>query len=160
MISKRKRGGNDMDEKIIGIRKNGMLALLIITLLYGLAIAGTIYGNILMREKDNPILLIVSIIWLAIGWFPYMGLKVIKPQEALVLTLFGKYVGTLKEDGFYFVNPFCTAINPAAKTKLSQSGDVNNALQKANINSASRSGADMELTSKKISLKIMTLNNI
>lgn len=159
MISKRKRGGNDMDEKIIGIRKNGMLALLIITLLYGLAIAGTIYGNILMREKDNPILLIVSIIWLAIGWFPYMGLKVIKPQEALVLTLFGKYVGTLKEDGFYFVNPFCTAINPAAKTKLSQSGDVNNALQKANINSASRSGADMELTSKKISLKIMTLNN-
>lgn len=148
-----------MDEKIIGKHKNGMLALLIITALYGLAIAGAIYGSIMLVEKDNPILQVISIIWLIIGWIPYIGLKVIKPQEALVLTLFGKYVGTLKEDGFYFVNPFCTAVNPAAKTKLSQSGDVNNALQKTSISSASRSGADIELTSKKISLKIMTLNN-
>lgn len=50
--------------------------------------------------------------------------KVLKPQEALVLTLFGKYVGTIKEAGFYFVNPFCVAVNPAASTKLNQSGDV------------------------------------
>lgn len=35
-----------------------------------------------------------------------MGIKVLKPQEALVLTLFGKYVGTLKEEGIYYVNPF------------------------------------------------------
>jgi regulator of protease activity HflC (stomatin/prohibitin superfamily) len=51
------------------------------------------------------------------------GLKVIKPQEALVLTLFGDYKGTIREEGFYFVNPFCTAVNPAAATKLAQSGD-------------------------------------
>lgn len=50
--------------------------------------------------------------------------KVLKPQEALVLTLFGKYVGTIKEAGFYFVNPFGVAVNPAASTKLNQSGDV------------------------------------
>ena len=48
----------------------------------------------------------------------------LKPQEALVLTLFGKYVGTLKGAGFFFVNPFCTAVNPAAATKLNQSGDA------------------------------------
>lgn len=59
-----------------------------------------------------------------LAWIPFLGLKVLKPQEALVLTLFGKYTGTLKGDGFYFVNPFCTAVNPAAKTKLNQSGDV------------------------------------
>lgn len=53
-----------------------------------------------------------------------MGLKVLKPQEALVLTLFGRYVGTLKDDGFYYVNPFCVGVNPAAKTRLGQSGDV------------------------------------
>ena len=59
------------------------------------------------------------------GIFLLCGLKVLKPQEALVLTLFGDYIGTLKGQGFYWVNPFCTAVNPAAGTKLSQSGDVN-----------------------------------
>lgn len=68
--------------------------------------------------------MVVSIVVLSLGWFPLIGLRVLKPQEALVLTLFGKYVGTIREAGFYFVNPFCTAINPAAATKLAQSGDI------------------------------------
>ena len=74
----------------------------------------------------------------------------------MVLTLFGKYVGTLKEEGFYFVNPFCTAVNPAAKTRLNQSGDVNDA-NKALAAAAQASAA--EAAGKRISLKIMTLNN-
>ena len=41
------------------------------------------------------LLLVVGCIWIAIGWVPLMGLKVLKPQEALVLTLFGNYIGTL-----------------------------------------------------------------
>ena len=49
-----------------------------------------------------------------------------------MLTLFGKYVGTLKEPGFYFVNPLCSAVNPAAKTKLNQSGDVKSGSNAAN----------------------------
>ncbi len=144
-----------MEEKIIGTKKNGMLALLITVMLYVLAIAGTIFGAML----DSYMIIIISIIWLVIGWIPFMGLKVIKPQEALVLTLFGKYIGTLKEDGFYFVNPFCVAVNPAAKTKLSQSGDVKDILHKTNIQNTSGPTGDMEISSKKISLKIMTLNN-
>ena len=47
-----------------------------------------------------------------VGIIILCGLKVVKPNEALVLTLFGKYYGTLKGAGFYFVNPFCTAVNP------------------------------------------------
>ncbi len=94
-----------------------------------------------------------------IRWILFLGLKVIKPQEALVLTLFGKYVGTLKQEGFYFVNPFCSAVNPASKTKLGQSGDVAAGSGKSvQINTATQS-VDMELYNKKISLKIMTLNN-
>ncbi|HAG13459.1 MAG TPA: hypothetical protein DCG49_06310, partial [Ruminococcus sp.] len=80
----------------------------------------------------------------------------LKPQEALVLTLFGKYIGTLKEDGFYWVNPFCTAFNPAAATKLRQSGDVSGEAIGAAITKNDAISAEM---SKKISLKIMTLNN-
>ena len=59
-------------------------------------------------------LMLLAIIWISIGWIPFLGLKVLKPQEALVLTLFGKYVGTLKDAGFYWVNPFCSSVNPAA----------------------------------------------
>ena len=80
----------------------------------------------------------------------------LKPQEALVLTLFGKYVGTLKNSGFYFVNPFCTAVNPAAGTKLNQSGDVKV------LGAKQPSGGidvSIDIPTKKISLKIMTLNN-
>ena len=80
-----------------------------------------------------------------------------------MLTLFGKYYGTLKDDGFYFVNPFCVGVNPAAQTKLNQSGDVNSH-KKSAFNLTLGSGADAaaqssEMTSKKISMKIMTLNN-
>ena len=74
------------------------------------------------------------------------GLKILKPQEALVLTLFGNYVGTLKGEGFYWVNPFCSPVNPAAGTVLNQSGDV-------------KSTRLSEPDGKKMSLKIMTLNN-
>ena len=108
----------------------------------------------IIDSSGNPVLFIIAIFGLGAAIILCGGLKVLKPQEALVLTLFGKYMGTLKEDGFYFVNPFCSSINPAAKTKLSQSGDVNNG---GVVNSAANVSA--ETTSKKISLKIMTLNN-
>lgn len=91
-------------------------------------------------------ILIISIVILCVVWIPLCGLRVLKPQEALVLTLCGKYQGTIKGDGFYCVNPFCTAVNPAASTKLAQSGDTQtkegdlnlNALISENVSSASK----------------------
>lgn len=88
-----------------------------------------------------------------------MGFKVIRPKEALVLTLFGDYIGTINEPGFYFVNPFSIAVNPAAKTRLGQSGDVDSNVP---LNIATLAEQKIIYTSgndKKISLKIMTLNN-
>ncbi len=143
-----------MEEKMITGKKHGMAALFGILLLFVLSIAALIAGGMMIDSSGNPVLFILAILGLGAAIILCGGLKVLKPQEALVLTLFGKYVGTLKEDGFYFVNPFCSSINPAAKTKLSQSGDVNNG---GAVNSAANVSA--EATSKKISLKIMTLNN-
>ena len=155
-----------MNEKILSTKKNGMGMLLLFSFLYMIAIAGCIFSAISMGFSVTApaiIVLIISIIWLSIGWVPFLGLKVLKPQEALVLTLFGNYVGTLKEAGFYFVNPFCTSVNPASKTKLSQSGDVDtNAKKNANLSNIlgiSTTGTAEESSSKKISLKVMTLNN-
>ncbi|MBR4143045.1 MAG: SPFH domain-containing protein, partial [Firmicutes bacterium] len=90
-----------------------------------------------------------------------LGLKVIRPQEALVLTLFGKYVGTLKGEGFYHVNPFCVSVNPAANTRLSQSGDVDSGEKTSLLATLATSGKQTgEIgASKKISLKVMTLSN-
>jgi regulator of protease activity HflC (stomatin/prohibitin superfamily) len=85
----------------------------------------------------------------------------LKPQEALVLTLFGKYIGTLKGEGFYWVNPFCSAVNPAADTRLGQSGDVTTNSDASSLAALVTSSAEVKVksTNKKLSLKIMTLNN-
>ena len=139
-----------MKEIVLSTKKNGMAVLLLTTLLYILATVGVILSAVFQVIW----LMVICIVWLSIGWFPYIGLKVLKPQEALVLTLFGKYIGTLKGDGFYFVNPCCTAVKPAAKTRLNQSGDVDGGTKTIKSDASSA-----ELLSKKISLKIMTLNN-
>lgn len=138
-----------MTEKILTNKKNGMAVLILTTLLYLAAIGVLIIGI----GKNLPVIGVIAGIWLLIGWIPYLGLRVLKPQEALVLTLFGKYIGTIKGDGFFFVNPFCTAVNPAAETKLNQSGDV----VPTNKNHP-MTGASLP-TNKKMSLKVMTLNN-
>ena len=151
-----------MKEKILSNRKNGMAVLLLLILLYAAALAATIFGGIKMDEGAGwgVALLAVGVLWLSLGWAPFLGLKVLKPQEALVLTLFGKYIGTLKEEGFYFVNPFCVAVNPAAKTKLNQSGDVDGGTSGAAALNLVLSGqGNVEMTNKKISLKAMTLSN-
>ncbi|MDD6615551.1 MAG: SPFH domain-containing protein [Lachnospiraceae bacterium] len=149
-----------MEEKVLNNRKNGMIMMIWFIVLYLAAIAACAAGGMIVSDGGNPVLLIISIVWLCIGWIPFLGLKVLKPQEALVLTLFGNYVGTLKEDGFYFVNPFCSAVNPAAKTKLNQSGDVDSGSRKSVLQiSGGEASVHMDTASKKISLKVMTLNN-
>lgn len=144
-----------MSENVLKGKRNGMLVLILILLLYVAAVAGMVLG---FMNELLP-LAMISILILCIGWIPALGLKVLKPQEALVLTLFGKYVGTLKDEGFYFVNPFCTSVNPAAKTKLKQSGDVNDGEKHSASLSALLGGSSAETEDKRISLKIMTLNN-
>ncbi len=146
-----------MTEKILNGKKNGMLVLVLDVLLLLASFGGVIVGGMMMDAGESPVLFVVSIIIMCIGWIPLLGLRILKPQEALVLTLFGKYVGTIKGDGFYAVNPFCSSVNPAAKTKLNQSGDVSSLVKAAATGTAG--SVDMELYSKKLSLKIMTLNN-
>ena len=147
-----------MQEKVLDNKKNGMAMMMLFILLYAAAAALTAVGATFYWIP----LIVIGIIWLSLGWIPFCGLKVLKPQEALVLTLFGKYVGTLKDAGFYWVNPFCSSVNPAAKTKLNQSGDVdggNSAKSVLVAATGANASANASVPNKKISLKIMTLNN-
>lgn len=145
-----------MKEKILKGKKNGMLVLFLSILLYIAEFVGLILGASMEQGVVATLLWVVSIVGLCVTWILWLGLKVLRPQEALVLTLFGKYAGTLKDAGFYFVNPFCTAVNPASKTQLNQSGDVKTVNTKNEVNGYA---SYPEATTKKISLKIMTLNN-
>lgn len=143
-----------MEEKVLSKKRNGMAVLCGILLLYAASVVGIYFGAV---NAYNAVIF-ASIFLIVVATILLPGLKVLKPQEALVLTLFGNYVGTLKEDGFYFVNPFCSSVNPAARTKLNQSGDVNDSATMLAIASKT-TGINMEAYSSKISLKIMTLNN-
>ncbi len=141
---------NIVKEKVLTNKKHGMLVLVLTILLHLAAIGLLVYGGV----TENIPFIAIGGAYCALGWIVLPGLKVLKPQEALVLTLFGKYIGTIKNEGFYFVNPFCSAVNPAANTKLSQSGDVD----AKNAKPVATNG-NAEFVSKKISLKIMTLSN-
>ena len=144
-----------MQEKIITGRKYGMAALLGYLVLLAAAVLAIIYGAV----RGHVFFVVLGVLYVSLGWIALCGLRILKPQEALVLTLFGKYIGTLKGEGFYYVNPFCSAVNPAANTKLSQSGDVDGAKNGIVIAAGQTSGSIEVAMNKKISLKIMTLNN-
>lgn len=158
-----------MEEKVLKKNKNGMVMLMLFIALYVVAIAAIVSGAIMTETAESAksviaiILIVIGVVYVGLGWIFFLGLKVLKPQEALVLTLFGKYVGTIKEAGFYYVNPFCTAVNPAAETKLNQSGDVAANNKKIDLSGMSgvtlSAGGNAQMTNKKISLKVMTLNN-
>ncbi len=137
-----------MNEKTIGTKKNGMAMMLLLIAVIMASAAGFV-GSVFLIEGSSPVLGTVLLILCILIFFGALiclgGLKVLKPQEALVLTLFGNYLGTLKGEGFYWVHPFATAVNPAANTVLNQSGDVKTGVAQAG--------------SMKMSLKIMTLSN-
>lgn len=147
---------NSAQEKIIKV-KSGWTVLILSILLYAADIFALGICGMKMENSYGEVsglyvaLFVLTMIYVCLGWIWWLGLKVIGPNEALVLTLFGKYIGTLKDEGFFYVNPFCAAVNPAAKTKLNQSGDVSA--------DSAQAAAQAQTISKKISLKVMTLNN-
>lgn len=144
-----------MEEKILKGKKYGMVMMLLLIALYVLSILAIIFGAI----REHYLFVILGAVYFVFGWIFLPGLKILKPQEAFVLTLFGKYYGTLKGAGFYYVNPFCTAVNPAAKTKLNQSGDVDASSKGIVLNTAGAESVSIDTTGKRVSLKLMTLNN-
>lgn len=149
-----------VEEKVLKA-KSGMQVLLLALALHILSVAILINGIMRINRGESGVLFIlVGVAYVILGFIPYAGLKIIRPQEALVLTLFGEYKGTLKDTGFYFVNPFSSGLNPAKDTSLGQSGDVKKRGVGISIKS-DESGIETNasMLGNKISLKIMTLSN-
>jgi regulator of protease activity HflC (stomatin/prohibitin superfamily) len=87
---------------------NGFLALLISLLTFGGAIFSFANG------ESSAGFIVLGIVLMITTIFLWKGLMIIQPNHARVLNFFGKYVGSVKENGMFFVNPLYTS------TKLSQ----------------------------------------
>lgn len=138
--------------------KNGMPFLLINIAGMIVSIVFFVFGVILLESESfvfGGILLGLGIFyWCLPVWLLLAGLKVVRPNEAMVMTLFGRYVGTLKGEGFYFVNPFSTAV-PIPKN-LSSTDTMETIEEEVG---ASKGNTNRRRTSKKLSLKTMALSN-
>ncbi|NMC56998.1 MAG: SPFH domain-containing protein [Eubacteriaceae bacterium] len=146
-------------EEINAKHISGMAIFILNMLLMLASIASFIFGAVLLDNKANntmgALLMALGGFYLFIlGPILFIGLKVLKPNEAYVLTLFGKYYGTLKGPGFYFVNPFVAAVNPATQTTSTGTTTPEGSAHEK------KSAQDYRKPpSKKISLKTLTLNN-
>ena len=105
----------EMKEKdFVGTVQNGFLFLFINLVLTLASTAGIIYGIALLviaDEHHTPAapggwLLGLSVVLLIIAIIMWCGMMMLEPNEARVTTWFGKYSGTIKRTGYYWINPF------------------------------------------------------
>ena len=141
---------------------NGFVALLVIILAAIAAIALTIVGAlgldgaVLGSSALGGVMFVAGLLLIFVLCFVPAGLKVVRPNEARVFTLFGKYYGTISKAGFFFVNPFVVSIVPTDDAAKEAAAAV--AASKAKMR-----GAETEFVAqgmrKVVSLKTQTLSN-
>lgn len=145
MSENSKESLNNIQEKEI-IPFNGVLMLFVVIAAFLLSIAGFAFGIYQAAEEEA---VVSGVVLIAAGTILFIaccilcgGFHVVNPNEALVLTCFGQYYGTIKKEGFYFTNPFAGAFNPAAS-----------------VTSISLDGKTPVKKKLEVSTKVMTLNN-
>lgn len=115
---------NEREQAAISI--NGFFALFLI-----LALGLISFGILGLGIAFSPIICLLGIFGFITCTICLGGFKLLKPQEAMVLTVFGKYVGTLKGAGFHWVNPFATSVTSFTPISL-KARTLDNGKQKIN----------------------------
>lgn len=149
------------EEKILKPIK-GFVPLFLIIVFILASIGLMILGGILIDEYDSYVLggvsLVLGILLCIASSISFAGLKVINPNEAIVLSLFGKYIGTIYENGFWYVNPFASAIYPQAKIAEAKNARLQAYAGKKSQAEVSASEAAIA-SAKKVSTKVCTFVN-
>jgi regulator of protease activity HflC (stomatin/prohibitin superfamily) len=83
-------------------KTNGFIALFIVIGLFAL----DIFLLVLMVNTNNPSMLWFFFPLALISFISFGGFMIVQPNESKVLMLFGKYTGTIRDAGFWWVNPF------------------------------------------------------
>lgn len=146
----------NVEEKVL--KPASGMAVLILGILFLLgSIAAIGFGASSMEQGGTvtgTILIVTAfLLWIVVP-IAMAGLKTVKPNEARVLTLFGKYYGTIKESGFFYVNPFCVTFSPAYEAAKAEAAAKN-----AENNSKQTLSAAKISIGKCVSLKTQALDN-
>jgi regulator of protease activity HflC (stomatin/prohibitin superfamily) len=100
---------------------SGIIGFLIILI----TLAASVYFFLQIREDNiNGWIIGTAIILLIISIFFMKGLMIIQPNHSRVLNLFGNYVGTVKHNGWFFVNPFYTTYNISLRSQNLESAKL------------------------------------
>ncbi len=68
--------------------------------------------------------IVAAVIYLSIGWVLFLGLTVVNPNEAHVVTLFGVYKGSIRRSGFWWLNPLTTRRRISLRVRNFESGKL------------------------------------
>ena len=141
-------------------RTAGLPVLIVNTLLLLASIGGIVWGFMNGAGNHVPLLVVCFTYATIIAWIFYAGCRTLRPQEAYVLIFLGKYNGTLRGPGFFFVNPFSTAFKSSTGQPSSGAANISNP-GKTGMNEldATLSAIGNLAGNKRISLKAKTLNN-
>lgn len=149
---------NDFKEDKIIKPVNGLIAIFLI-LLFQIALIFLFATNTSNIPKNPSVFdisgILLPLLFLALSFILFGGLKVVKPNEARVFTLLGKYFGVIKESGFFFVNPFVSSV----KEIVPMTEDEIKIQKKLNNLGENFSGEAGKKHSHRISLKTRTLLN-
>lgn len=92
---------------------SGILALLLAIVFLGLSV----YSVVLAIGSDNPFMVLVAILFFLVSFFIFKGVLIVQPNHSRVLNFFGKYVGTIKDNGLFFVNPLYSATKMSLRSE-------------------------------------------
>jgi len=109
---------NKSEFEFRGGSMNGFLMCAIDIVLYGTMVYSFIKGGI-AADADKPCTFwfITAVLLLIAAIICSCGFSMLEPNEAKVMTFFGKYVGTFRKNGFYWLNPFMTVKNVSLRAR-------------------------------------------
>jgi len=89
----------------------GFISILIV-------LAASVFFFVQIKEGSiNPLTIVTAVLLLIISLFLMKGLIIVQPNHSRVLNLFGKYAGTVKDNGWFFINPFYTTENISLRSQ-------------------------------------------
>ena len=97
------------------------ISVLLVCLIGGMVAA---YGFYIGAQAHDGFIAVASVITLAVLFFLLVGLYMVEPNQAAVLSLFGKYIGTVKEQGLRWNNPFYSKKKISLRTRNFESSKL------------------------------------
>ncbi|MDX3937043.1 SPFH domain-containing protein [Stenotrophomonas sp.] len=101
---------------------SGLPFLLLVLALTAVAVWMFVVG--VERGNRNPALIVGSLALATTALLSLVGLYTVQPNQAVVVSLFGKYVGTVKENGLRWNNPFFTKVKVSQRVRNFESGKL------------------------------------